>query len=123
MGPGNDGGGILDQCSGFGVNAFSPPNFLAYNAFASYSNGGLAKLPNLILFPAATNAVSMMVSDGNEPDSPMGIVALGPGGVVGFAQCQMVPREWMPCRVAGEGIRAIIMIGQTSFFVVDDVTF
>ena len=31
-GPGGfDGGAILDECSGFGISGYSPPNFLAFN--------------------------------------------------------------------------------------------
>ncbi|HEY6866638.1 MAG TPA: hypothetical protein VI792_05230, partial [Candidatus Eisenbacteria bacterium] len=41
-GPGAlDGGAILDQCGNFGVNGYSPPNFVAFNAGATMANGGV----------------------------------------------------------------------------------
>ena len=42
---GNDGGAILNECSNFGVNALSSPNFLAFNRSAPMSDGGIPQDP------------------------------------------------------------------------------
>ncbi len=83
--PGNDGGAVLDQCSNFGVSAFSPPNFLAYNSGITYSNGGVSKLPQIIAVGANRSSVTMQISAGNKAGVPIAVVALGPGGVKGVA--------------------------------------
>jgi hypothetical protein len=54
-GPGAyNGGGVLNECGNFGVSGYSPPNFLAFNNGAHFSNGGIPKGPELILFTTAT---------------------------------------------------------------------
>lgn len=51
MGPAlNDGGGVLNQCSNFGVGGYSAPNFLAFNTILSFINGGIPRPPETITF-------------------------------------------------------------------------
>ncbi|GEM_PF-2448878 len=45
-----DGGGILNQCGYFEVFGYSPPNFLAFNRTAQYSDGGIPTPPQIIMF-------------------------------------------------------------------------
>jgi len=47
-----DGGGILDECGGFGVSGHSPPNFLAFANFANvnFMDGGKPLPPEKVLF-------------------------------------------------------------------------
>ncbi|MBU2652121.1 MAG: T9SS type A sorting domain-containing protein [Bacteroidetes bacterium] len=45
-----DGGALLDECSGFAVTGYSPPNYLAFNTLAVLSGGGIPKGPEDIYF-------------------------------------------------------------------------
>jgi hypothetical protein len=120
---GSNGGAILNECGNFGVEAYSPPNYLAFNAGVEYPSGGMAALPQLLLFPATTGRVSLMISDGNDREGSIALVALGAGGVVGYSACQMAPWTWRACSVAAEGTRALLLLGSARNLVVDDIAY
>jgi hypothetical protein len=75
-GPGNDGGGILDQCSDFGVSGHSSPNFLAFNSglVGYYLNGGTPGLPQAILFSPPASNVQFNAGSGNKVGVPFLLV-------------------------------------------------
>lgn len=58
------GGAILNQTSGFGVNALSGSNFLAFNRNATLSNGGLPTDPETISFTNLISDFSIFASGG-----------------------------------------------------------
>lgn len=58
-GPNNDGGGILNVTSNFGVNARSGEHFLAFNTGANYANGGTPTGPQTITFVGGASSVSI----------------------------------------------------------------
>jgi len=61
-GPGaKSGGAILDQCGGFGINAHSGTDFLAFNTLANYTAGGTAAGPETITFTSPVTNVSIFV--------------------------------------------------------------
>ncbi len=45
-----DGGGVLNECSNFGVTGFSAPNFLAFNCNVAFPGGGNAEGPERVDF-------------------------------------------------------------------------
>ena len=64
-GPTPDGGGaILNQGAGFGVNARSGVNFLAFSEGATLQNGGVPRPPETISFDFLVSDVSLYVSGG-----------------------------------------------------------
>lgn len=54
-------GAVLDECSGFGVSGFSPPNFLAWNCNATNFDGTRPALPAEIHFLNRVSEVSIKV--------------------------------------------------------------
>jgi len=58
---GNDGGAILDQCSGFGVTGISAPNALAFNPAAVLADGGIPRGDQTIRFTSPVSSVQVMV--------------------------------------------------------------
>lgn len=61
-----DGGAILDQGGGFGVNALSGVNFLAFNRNAVCSDGGVPRDPETILFDSPVAEVSIYAACGHQ---------------------------------------------------------
>jgi hypothetical protein len=65
-GPGPlDGGAVLDQCGGFGLQAHSGIAFLAFNAGASMMNGGSASGPETIRFDQVVASASIWAGAGS----------------------------------------------------------
>ena len=54
-----DGGAVLDECSNFFVSGYSPPNFLAFNAGATLSDGGASTDPERIDFSPPIDFISL----------------------------------------------------------------
>jgi hypothetical protein len=52
-----NGGGIVNQCGNWGVTGYSPPNFLAFNVPADYSDGGSPRPPEVIAFDTPVSHV------------------------------------------------------------------
>ena len=118
--PGLDGGATLDECSNFGVNALSPPNFLAFNNAASYTTGGVAKLPEIIAIPGGAIRVSMALSGGNMAGATMAIVAVGPGGVQDV-QVLVTSAGFVTHTVTGTHISRLLLVGNPPSLVVDNI--
>ncbi len=57
-----DGGAILNECGGFGVTGYSPPNFLAFNCGASMSDGGIPRLPQKMHFASEVNGFTLHIA-------------------------------------------------------------
>ena len=55
-----DGGGVMNENGGFGVNGHSSPNFIAFNTIGRYPNGGLARPPQFIIFDAPVDIVTIL---------------------------------------------------------------
>lgn len=63
----SEGGAILDQAAGFGVNARSGSNFLAFNDTGAFASGFRAKGPETITFDRLMQSVSIFVAGGANP--------------------------------------------------------
>ena len=118
--PGTSGGAILNECSNFGVNAYSSPNFLAFNRTLAYSASGVPKTPELILVGPNRSTVTFYASGGAKSGYPLGIVALGPSGVIGM-QTITTSSTWVQVTVTGTGISAIGLVGDPYWLVVDNI--
>jgi hypothetical protein len=68
-------GAVLDECSGFGVSGFSPPNFLAWNCDATNFDGTRPALPAEIHFLNAVSEVSVKVGSFTAAGSSARLVA------------------------------------------------
>lgn len=115
-----DGGAILNECAGFGVNAHSPPNFLAFNNETAYSSGVFPKTPELIVVGQNESTVSLWVSGGAMSGFPLAVVALGSDAVLAVVTTNTLP-TWEQITVTGAGIQAIALVGNPLWLVVDDI--
>jgi hypothetical protein len=58
------GGAVLNECSGFDVTGYSPPNFLAFDCGAVLSTGGVPFLPEKLIFKNSVRGVSLKIGSG-----------------------------------------------------------
>ncbi len=116
-----DGGGILDQCGGFGANAHSGTNFLAFNRGGSFSDGGTPTDPETITFDAPVSGVSMWVSGGGGATS-FRMLAYDAGGNNIASDSQSSPGGgWVEMSVAEAGIVRVVIteVGGDNAFMMD----
>lgn len=57
-------GAVLNECGGFGVTGYSPPNFLAFNCNSLTANGKVPSLPEKITFKPPVRSVSFRIGSG-----------------------------------------------------------
>jgi hypothetical protein len=75
----DDGGGaVLNECSDFGVDAYSGDNFLAFDEASSYPGGGVPALPEIVI-GLPTTIIGFYISGGadSEEVSLVGLSDLG----------------------------------------------
>jgi hypothetical protein len=118
--PLQSGGAILNECSNFGVNALTPPNFLAFNNTSTYMMGGIARTPELIVVGQNKSRVSLWISGGSTPGFPLAVVALGNDAVLEIVTTATSP-DWMQIVLNATGIQAIALVGNPIALVVDDI--
>jgi hypothetical protein len=122
---GNDGGAILNQLGGFGVNARSQPNFLAFNGLATLSNGGIPRGPETITFDSPQSAVSIFASDAGGPDT-FRLDAFNAAAVLVASDTESAPGgAYAQLSVSGAGITRVVVteLGGVGVFVLDDLSF
>ncbi len=122
LAPSPNGGAILNECGTFGIDAHSPPNFLAFNSMPpSNPSGGTAKLPELILLDQpSTSDASLWISCGDNVSSPVGVVAYGTNGILGVVIAR--PNDtWQQFTFFAPGIIAIGPVGSPYILLVDDI--
>lgn len=119
----SDGGDILHECAGFGLEAASEPNFLAYNREAEYQDGGIPWLPQAMILPVDSPMVSMKISSGKSPGQQIAIIGLGQEKVQAVKEVS-TSSAWETYSLQGAGkIRAIILFGFPDMLVVDDIEY
>jgi hypothetical protein len=122
-GPGGlDGGAILDQCGGFNVTGYSPPNFLAFNIDAVLSNGGVPRGPETLTFSQTVDTVTINAG-GDLAGTIMlecfnsGAVSVGSQSITGLSALQ-------PLSVTAPGQIAYCVLSFTGAVAVfDDLTY
>jgi hypothetical protein len=119
--PPPNGGAILNECGNFGINAHSPPNFLAFNTSALYTSGGVPETPELIvLAQPSTTSVSLWVSCGSNISAPLGVIAYGPNGVLGVVIVRLND-TWQQVTLTAPGIISFSLLGDPPILLVDDI--
>ncbi|MEM9384835.1 MAG: hypothetical protein AAGA68_07220 [Pseudomonadota bacterium] len=119
--PGNNGGGVLDQCSNFAIDAFSLPNFLAFNAGSPFNDGGVSRLPQLVFFPGGANTVTLQVSEGGFAEANAQIILAGIGdGAVQDLQQVVLNADWQAVTLSGP-IDILVVAGSVSILLIDDI--
>jgi len=123
-GPGpQDGGGVLGTCSFFLVTGISPPSFLAFNATASYSDGGVPRDPQTILFEPPVSFVQGNVGSFIEVDYPATMTAYDQGGTVVGETTVLLSPVASPLLVSAPGISRVEVTAPGARYVLDDLLF
>lgn len=119
-GSARNGGGILDECGGFGVTGYSSPNFLAFNTATTYSDGGVPTPPQGILFDNAAGGVQIRV--GSATGGTVQMIAYNANGqVVGRKQLAMAS-QLKSLTIVAQGIRKVVLQVQGgTYYVFDDL--
>jgi hypothetical protein len=137
-----NGGAILNECGNFDVTGHSSPNFLAFNANAPMSDGGIPKYPEIMLFLKPISSVQINAGSGFGNTGKVFMLAFGPSiavddvinkdlkklqslkGLVGFDVIDNSSRL-QTLAVQGKGIGLVIIAAQLSYpaLVLDDLAF
>ena len=120
-GRGQDGGAILDACSGFKVSGYSAPNFLAFNCAGVLADGGIPRLPERITFPTEMSTVSLKVGSRSDRGKVLALVADGPLGKE--VQRVVLRRQLETVTFTGAIERIRIPPRDVCVFVLDDLSF
>ena len=115
-----DGGAVLGDCGGFGVNANSGVDFLAFNFNAAMANGGIAQGPEDIRFDQRMAQASIWVSGGYGPDNFL-LQAFDGNQLVGSSSLQT--QAWAQLSVSvPAGFTHIVLTELNGVFVLDDLS-
>jgi hypothetical protein len=116
-----DGGAILNELSGFGIEARSDPNFLAFNRDAEYLSGGLAKTPHAVFVGAGRRRITLHLSIGNLGRETVAVLPFGPSGHGSLVVEHMGPSEWREVVLEGDDLGGFLLLGNPVYLLVDDV--
>ena len=123
---GNNGGAILNQAGGFGIQARSGSNFLAFNtnSNAALNDGGFPIPPETILFSSPVTFVSIYAGD--DASQIFTMEAFDSGGLsVASDSNTNVPGSYVQLSVSGADIKSVVIQGSSTggTYVFDDLTF
>ena len=119
---GNDGGAILDQCGGFTVTGFSPPNFLAFNVGSSLLNGGIPRGPETLTFSQTVN--TMTINGGHGSSGTITLECFNGAGAPVGSQTVTGTVALQPLTVTATGQIASCVLSFTGTVAVfDDLTY
>ena len=118
-----DGGAVLDQCGGFGINARSGTNFLAFNHSANMSNGGVPTDPESVFLASPATSVSIYASGGVFN----GVFQMDAydtvGNLVDSTSLPTAPAVWTQLSVSAACISTVVLTETSGikYFVYDDL--
>lgn len=120
---GNDavnGGGILNECGNFGVTGYSPPNFLAFNPIARFSDGGIPTPPQYIYFDDPVGGIRIKAGAGL--GGTLRMTAYNTSHqVVGSKTLAMTP-ALQTLTIVGQDIKGVVIkLEGVNDFVIDDL--
>lgn len=122
-GPGPlDGGGILNECGNFGVAGHSPPNFLAFNSAAHFSDTGIPRDPQQMHFSSPVSQVSILAATGSDWVGPVAMRAYDAGNVLLSGHSFMLQPTVQLLTVSAAGIVRVEVDGP-AVFILDDLAF
>ncbi|OQB39481.1 MAG: hypothetical protein BWY09_01068 [Candidatus Hydrogenedentes bacterium ADurb.Bin179] len=116
---GTDGGAVLNETGGFGVNGHSSPNFLAFNVASALSDGGIPKGPETIRFDAPI--VFFEAAFGAEAGGQVTLTARNALGYTVNAVTVTVGPALQRLRVMGLGITEVTFNCTAPLWVMDDI--
>ncbi len=116
-----DGGGVLTYCSFFLVIGWTPPNLLGFNEAAVYSDGGIPRGPQTIVFAEPVNFVEADVGAAIEVGYPATMTAFDAAGAPLTSTSVAVAREAKPLLVEAPGIAKVVVDAPGARFILDDL--
>jgi hypothetical protein len=116
-----DGGGRLDQCSGFGVTGYSPPNFLAFNLSATFHHGGIPRGPERISFKTAISHIEVKVAHGNDDQGSAIMTAFDSQGLLLGTVTLTLSNTLTPLSIDAQGIKSVVVNSNAASWVLDDI--
>jgi hypothetical protein len=122
-GPGGvNGGAILDQLGGFGVNAHSGSDFLAFNTGATLSNAGTPEAPETIVFATPVFNVGLWVG-GELSGSTYTLQAFDASSdLLGSTSILPTSGSWSQLTINTTNISRLVLSFNNSYAVVDDLS-
>ena len=118
---GDDGGAVLNQCGGFEVSDFSPPNFLAFNCEAKMFDGGIPEGPETFLFDPPVTKVTALV--GSDETGSATLEAFNASAQMVDSQTVTLSIVLAPISVSGPGITRVVLTFTSCIFVLDNLDF
>jgi hypothetical protein len=118
-----DGGAILNECGGFGVNGHSAPNFLAFNSNSSLSDGGIPRQPESILFQFPVSFVQLYVGSSFNVGTIVTAEAFDVNGASLGTTSLPLEARMRPMTIMARNISKIVLSTTDPVFVVDDLIF
>ena len=123
MGPAvNDGGGIVNECGGWGVSGYSPPNFLGFNQNAFFSDGGIPRPPETIMFINGANYVQVNVGSCSGAGQIVTMEAFDAPGISLGSDSLVLACTLNTLAITANGI-SYVVIDSPAHFVLDDLAF
>lgn len=116
-----DGGGVLSTCAFFLVTGITPPNFMGFNAAAQYSDGGIPRDPQTILFQQTVGFVKLQVGAGIEVGYPATLTAFDAAGQVLSSQTVPLAQETVPLLVEAAGTARVELEAPGARYIMDDL--
>ena len=112
----------MDQLSGFGVNAHSGTDFLAFNTDSMLSDGGVPRGPETILFGAPVSNVGLWV--GGEPSGSTYTLEAFDASNNSLGSAIVMPSsgQWSQLSIDTTNISRLVLSFDRSYAVVDDLT-
>lgn len=123
-GPGPlDGGGVLGECSAFGVTGYSSPNFLAFHRSATLASGGVAAPPETIAFDTPIAYFEAKVGSYSSAGSTVTITGYSAGGTLAATDSAVLAPEMQTVVITATDILTVVVDTPAQVFVLDDVAF
>ncbi len=122
---GNDGGALLDECSGFDVTGHSSPNFLAFNPDTTMSDTGIPQPLETIQFLQGATDVQATVGSADPAlqGALVTMIAYDLSGTVVDSDSVALAIAMAPISVAGKISYVEIDVASSGFWVLDDLSF
>lgn len=119
----NDGGGILDQCSNFGVTGYSAPNFLAFNKNSYFSNDGIPRPPETITFINGATHVQVNTGSGTGAGQLITMEAFDTSGSFLGSDSLTLAHTLDTLSITADGIAWVVINTPAAVLILDDLAF
>jgi hypothetical protein len=118
-----DGGAILNECGNFGVSGHSSPNFLAVNAGAQLSDGGIPQDPEYLYFTPAVSQVTAKFGSNSGAGYTLTMSAYDSAWNLVAQNALVLSPTMTALSVSAASIWAVVIDSPAAVWVMDDLSF